>query len=138
MGSELAKAYQALKDPVRIAPHADAAYRASKDLSKDPSSKARGLDEIFDAGMLVYEAYRDSGDQKKAIEALDEIKHTAVFVQSQNLYYYAVDQKIKYLIESGRKSEAMEAHLTSLIDAGKHLLVKTAQADVIRRLKKRE
>ena len=138
MGSELAKAYQTKKDPVRMAPHAEAGYKAAKAMLKEPGFQQRGLDEIFDLGMLVYEAYRDIGDQKKAVDALDELRATAASVQSAGLYYYAVDQKIKYLIDSGRKAEAMESYLTSLINAGKELNVKTAQAEVIRRLKKRE
>ena len=138
MRSELAKAYQLQKDYARMTPHAEAAYKTAKALLKDPATKSRGLDEIFDTGMLAYEAYRDGGGSKKAIETLDDIKVIAASVQSANLYYYAVDQKIKYLIDIGRKPDALQAYQDSLIAAGKELIVKSTQADVVRRLKKRE
>ncbi len=138
MGGELAKAYQEQKDFKNMAPHAETGYNAAKGLLKDATSRARGLDEILDAGMLLYEAHRDGGDQKKADESLDDMRLTAAEVEAPSLYYYAVDQKIKYLIDTGRKSSAMEYYLVSLIDAGKDFKLKTSSSDVIARLKKRE
>lgn len=138
IGGEMAKAYQAQKDFRKMAPHADLGYAASKDLLKDASSRARGLDEILDAGLLVYEAYRDLGDQKKADEALEDMRRTAAGIEAPSFYYYAVDQKIKYMIETGRKSAAMDYYFSSLVNAGKDFRVKTSGEDVIARLKKRE
>lgn len=136
--SELAKAYQAARDFVRMAPHAEEAYKAAKALLKDSTSRARGLDEILDDGMLVFEAYRDGGDQQKAEDALDDMRATAAGAGSSSFYYYAVDAKITYLIETGRKPKAMEAFLTALITAGKDFVAKPLQSDVITRLRKRE
>lgn len=138
IGGEMAKAYQALRDFTKMAPHADAGYNSSKKLLQDASSRARGLDEILDAGMLVFEAYRDSGDQKKADDALEDMRLTAAETEAPSFYYYAVDQKIRYMIETGRKPAAMDYYLVSLINAGKDFRVKTSSADVIERLKKRE
>ncbi len=135
---ELAKAYQSQKDFVRMAAHADEGYKAVKELSKDAASRARWLDEIFDAGMLVFEAYRDLGDQKKAEGSLEELRVTAAAVTSPNLYYYAVDQRIKYLIETGRKPQAQEYYMTSLIRAETAFRAASLQTDVVSRLKKRE
>ncbi len=138
MEGELAKAYQAQKDFVRMAHHADEGYKAAKMLLKEASSRARGLDAIFDAGMLVYEAYRDLGNQKNAEAALEDLRVTAASASSPDLYYYAVDQKIRYLIETGRKPQAQEYYMTSLIRAEKAFGVASLQADVVSRLKKRE
>lgn len=138
MEGELAKAYQAQKDAGRMAPHADEAYKAAKAMLKEAASRARGLDEILDAGMLVYEAYRDAGDGKKAEAALDDMRVTAASFESPSFYYYAVDQKIKYLIETGRKPQALEFYATALASAERDLRLKTSQADAVRRLKKRE
>ncbi len=138
MEGELAKAYQTQKNFGRMAAHADEGYKAVKELSKDVASRARWLDEIFDAGMLVFEAYRDLGDQKKTEAALEDIRVTAASASSSNLYYYAVDQKIKYLIETGRKPQAQEYYMTSLIRAESAFRAASLQADVISRLKKRE
>jgi thiol-disulfide isomerase/thioredoxin len=138
MELELAKAYQAQKDFARMAPHAEAGYKASKGLLQDAALKSRGMDEIFDAGMLVFEAYRDSGDQKKAIAALDEVKAVAASTQSPNLYYYAVDQKIKYLIDVSRKGDAMDQYVKALAETPKDLPDRAAQSNVLQRLKKRD
>ena len=138
MEGELAKAYQSQKDFVRMAAHADEGYKAVKELSKDAASRAKWLDEIFDAAMLAFEAYRDIGDQKKAEAAIEELRVTAASVSSSNLYYYAVDQRIKYLIETGRKPQAQEYYMTSLIRAESAFDAASLKADVLTRLKKRE
>ncbi|MEP6787091.1 MAG: TlpA disulfide reductase family protein [Acidobacteriota bacterium] len=138
MEGELAKAYQAQKDFIRMAPHAEADYDASKLLLKDPSSRVRGLDEILDAGMLVFEAWRDGGNQKKADGSLDDMAVIAASVSSSTFYYYAIDQKIKYMIETGRKPQAMSFYAATIANGGKALSDKDAQTEVTTRLRKRE
>ena len=138
MEGELAKAYQTQKDFAKMAPHAEEDYAAAKALLKDSTSRARGLDEILDAGMLVYEAYRDLGNREKAEAALDDMKATAASTASSSFYYYAVDQKIRFLIETGRKAAAMEFYATTLANAEKDFVGKDLQADIKQRLKKRE
>lgn len=138
MEVELAKAYQAAKDFTRMAPHAEAGYAASKALLKDATSRARGLDEILDAGMLVYEAFRDSDARAKAEAVLDDMRVVAAEVGSTSFYYYAVDQKIKFLIETGRKPAALEFYQTSLASSQKDFANKGQQNDINSRLKKRE
>ena len=138
MEGELAKAYQAQKDFVRMAPHADEDLKVAKLLLNDPSSRSRSLDVIFDAGLLVFEAYRELGNQKNAEAALEDLRVVAASTSSTDLYYYAVDQRIKYLIETGRKPQAQEYYLTSLIKAEKAFDAAALRTDVISRLKKRE
>ena len=138
MEGELAKAYQIQKDFVRMAPHADEGYAASKGLLKNAASRARGLDEILDAGMLVYEAYRDSDNRKKAEAGLDDMRATAVATGSTSFYYYSVDQKIKYLIETGRKPAALQLYKSAMADAVKDFPRKDLQEDVLNRLEKRD
>ena len=138
IGGEMAKAYQSAKDYKKMAPHAESCYVAVKALLQDATSRARGLDEILDAAMLVFEAYRDGGEQKKAEDALDEMRATAVEVESPSFYYYAVDQKIRYLIDTGRKPAAQALYTASVEAAGKDFASKTAAADAQLRLKKRE
>jgi thiol-disulfide isomerase/thioredoxin len=138
MEGELAKAYQSQKDFARMAPHADEDFKAAKMLLSDPSSRTRVLDEIFDAGLLVFEAYRDLGNQKNAETALEDLRVTAASTSSTDLYYYAVDQRIKYLIETGRKPQAQEYYLTSLIKAERAFDAAALRSDILSRLKKRE
>jgi hypothetical protein len=41
--------------------------------------------------------YRDRGDRKKADDALDDMRVTAASLQATAFYYYAVDQKFRYI-----------------------------------------
>ena len=138
MEGELAKAYQAQRDFVRMAPHAEEDYKAAKLLLKDASSRARGLDEILDAGMLVFEAWRDGGNRTKADEVLDDMRVTAAETGSPSFYYYAVDQKVKYLIDTGRKPQAMEFYVATLANVSRDFSIKELQSDAATRLKKKE
>ncbi len=138
MEAEIAKAYQGQKDPVRMAPHAEEAFKAAKALLADASSRARGLDEILDNGMLVFEAHRDLGNIEKAVAALDDLISTAVQTQSPSLYYYAADTKITYLIESGRKPQALAFYQTSLDNAKKDFATIPLREDAARRLTNRD
>lgn len=138
MEGELAKAYQADKNFARMTPHAERGFDASKALLRDAASRARGIDEILDAGMLVYEAYRDTGERAKAEAALDDMRATAADAGSTSFYYYAVDQKVKFLIETGRKPAALEFYQATLKNTGVDFPDKGYQNDINLRLKKRE
>ena len=138
MEGEIAKAYQAKKDFAKMAPHAEADYAAAKALLKDASSRARGLDEILDAGMLVFEAFRDLDDEAKAEGALDDMRMTAVLTTSPSFYYYAVDQKIRYLIDTGRKPAAIDLYKTTIASIDKDFLDKGQRTEVAQRFKRRD
>lgn len=138
MASELAKAYQAEKLYTKAGPHADEAYKMSKLLVPDASSRAKALDELLDAGMLVFEANRDAGNQKEADAVLDDMRKVAGELGSPSFFYYAVDKKITYMIDTGRKAAALETYLKALISAGKDLPTEAQRSDAIFRLKKRE
>lgn len=138
MEGEIAKAYQVKHDFAKMAPHAEADYAAAKALLKDASSRARGLDEILDAGMLVFEAYRDLDDRPKAEAALNDMRATSVLTTSPSFYYYAVDQKIRYLIDTGRKPAALDLYKTTMANVDKDFLDKGQRADVLQRLARRE
>lgn len=138
IGSEMAKAYQKNKDFERMAPHAETAYESAKALLSNAASRARGLDEILDAAMLVFESHRDSADRKKADAALDDMRVTAAQIGSASFYYYAVDQKIRYLIETGRKPAGLALYVSAKTDVERELLPRSAAADVAARLQRRE
>lgn len=138
MSSELAKAYQAEKLYSKAAAHADEAYKTSKLLVPSASSRASALDELLDAGMLVFEANRDAGNTKEADAVLDDMRKVAGELGSPSFFYYAADKKITYMIETGRKAAAIEAYLTLLIAASKDLPIDSQRKDAIARLKRRE
>lgn len=138
MGTELAKAYQIERNFAKMAPHAVAGYDAAKALLKDSTSRARGLDEIMDAGMLVFEAYSDAGDQAKAEAALDDFRQTGIDTGSVSLYYYAVDRKFKYMVDTGRKPAATAFYQLLMNAIATDFSDKAVQNEIKTRLKKRE
>ena len=138
MESEIAKAYLTEKNFVKAIPHAGKAYRAAKTLLEDKAATVRGLDEVLDTGMLLFESHRAAGNINDADETLSDMRKRAATIGSASFFFYAADKLITYQIESGRKPLAMETYLTSLIQAGKDLPSKPAQNEAIGRLKKRE
>lgn len=138
MESELAGAYQEVGQSAKAAPHAEEAYRASKALIADEASRAQALDNVLDAGILVFKAHRDTGNVKEADNVLDDMRKMAAGLGSASLFFYVADKKISYMTDTGRKPQALEAYLTYLISAGKDLQTPEQQKDAVGRLKKRE
>ncbi|MBK9163961.1 MAG: redoxin family protein [Acidobacteria bacterium] len=138
MNNELAKAYLAAQSPAKAVQFADRAYRTSKSMLADPSLKARGLDELLDNGMLLFESYRDSDKAPEAEVALTDLRKVAGGVGASDLFYYATDKLLVYRIDQGKKSAAMEGYMSALIEAGKVFSNKAVANDAIRRLKARE
>lgn len=138
MESELAKSYRSEKNYAKAAAHAEESYRATKAVFQDSTSRAGGIDQLLDAGMIVYEIYRADGKQKEAGNALEDLRKTAAFVGSSALYYTAVDENIKYLIATNRKPLALQYLADALVQTNKDFTSKPLQEDVSRRLKRRE
>ena len=138
MESELAKSYRAEKNYAKAAAHAEESARATKAVFQDAASRAGGIDQMLDAGMTVYEIYRADGKTKEAENALEDLRKTAVFIGSSALYYTAIDENIKYLIATNRKPRALQMYSNALVESEKDFAAKPLQADVVRRLKKRE
>ncbi|CAN5662519.1 hypothetical protein BH24ACI2_BH24ACI2_05830 [soil metagenome] len=136
--SELAKGYQAENNFAKAASHAEEAFRATKTVFKDSSSRAKALDQLLDAGMTVFDIYKANGKQTEAENALKDLRQAAVLFESSPLYYYAVNKNIEYLIETNRKPLALKLYSSALAQATKDFTVKALQEDVVRRLKKRE
>ena len=138
MANEIAKAYIAAKDLAKALPFANEAYKAAKTLSADAGTRFRSLDEMVDAGMLVFEINRDQNKQVEAEAILTDMQDSAAKFGSPSFFFYASDKLITYQIESGRKPLAMETYLTALLKAGRDLVLKGHQTDAIDRLKRRE
>ena len=138
MESELAKAYSAENKWPEAAAHSAEAFKAAKAVLLEGGVTQRGLDETLDAGMQLFESHRAAGNIKEADAALADLRAAGASVGSPSLYAYAADKLITYMIETGRKPQAMENYLNVLIQAGKELPTKPAQDQTVRLLKKRE
>lgn len=138
MESELAENYRAENNLNLAAKHAEEAFRATKAIFKDNTSRARGLSELLNAGVLVFEIYSDDGKQTEADNALEDLRKTAAYIEASDVYYYAVDKQIKYQIETKRKPLALQTYQIALAQTTKDFNIKLLQEDVVRRLKIRE
>jgi Peroxiredoxin len=138
MEKELAKAYMDAGNFTTAASHALLAYTVIKGVAADTSTRQQSMDELLDDGMLVFDSFRKNGRQDEADAALVDLRSTAASVASPSLYFYALDNHIKYLIETGRKPAALELYASSFDKINKDFADKAAQTDVIQKLKKRE
>lgn len=136
--SEFAKAYRAVPDLAKAAPHSEEAYRAAKNLFAKQTSRNRGLNDIFDAGVKSFEIYRAANRVADAERMLDDMRKTASFLESPGMYYTAVSERIRLMIETGRKPDALKFYKDVLAKAPEEFLAKPSQADIVRRLKRRE
>jgi thiol-disulfide isomerase/thioredoxin len=136
--SELTKSYRDENNLTKAAAHAEEAYRAAKTLFSKAVSRLRGLNDLLDTGLKTFEIYRADNQSEKADKTLDDLQKTGAFVESTSIYYIAVNEKIKYLIETSRKPAAMQFYKDSLPQTLKDFKTKDAQNDILMRLKRRE
>lgn len=138
MENDLAKAYYEEKKYPQAAAHAEEGYRATKALFQESGSRARGLAEILDSGETVFEIYRESGNVEKTDWILEDLRKTGAFVESTGIYYFAVDNMIKYMIETKRKPEALAKFKNISAQLAKDFPNKPLQEDLSRRFKRRD
>ncbi len=138
MSTELAESYLTEKNYTKAAFHAQESYDSAKSLFKDETSRVRALNQVLGTGMSVFEIYRTSKNQIEADATLDDLRKIGVTVESNGIYFSAVDRKIKYLIETGRKPFALQLYAETLNNLKKDFVSKPLQEDIERNLKKRE
>ena len=138
MDEELADVYRAENKFDLAAKHAEESYRATKALFKDNSSRVRGLNDLLNTGMKVFEIYREAGNVERADKALEELRQTGAFVESNSIYYQTADAQIKYMIETGRKPAALQFYEKVVNDVPNDFKSKPLQSDILRNLKKRK
>lgn len=114
MEKQLAHSYRLENKLTLAAPHADEAFTATKALLFEDTSRARALNQFLDAGITAFEIQRELKNQTKAEDILETMRKYAVNVKSHSIYYRAVDERIRYLIETDRKPAAFELYKTSL------------------------
>ncbi len=138
MEKQLAHSYRLENKLELAAPHAENALEATKSLLFDDTSRAGALSQFLDAGMTVFEIHKELGNREKAEDALETLKKYAINVKSHAVYYEAVDEKIKYLIDTDRKPAALEMYKTALGQIEKDFPDKALQNVIKDKLKKRE
>ncbi|MEO6588129.1 MAG: TlpA disulfide reductase family protein [Pyrinomonadaceae bacterium] len=137
MDAELADFYRAAQKTDLAAKHAEESYRATKAAFTDNSSRVRGLNDLISTGMKVFEINRDAGNVERADKALEDLRQTGAFVESNGIYFQTVDNQIKYMIDTARKADALLFYDKILKTVSADFKNKQLEADVIRSLKKR-
>ncbi|MFL6374305.1 MAG: peroxiredoxin family protein [Pyrinomonadaceae bacterium] len=138
MDVELAKAYEDRRDFPHMLPHAESAFTSGKALLGDAQAADLSLDHLVDTGILAFEAYSETGQQDKAESVLDDLRRLGSSKSSPSLYYYGVDQKIRYLIETDRKDKAMQFYNATIASVATAFPEKAKQDEVLQKLKDRQ
>ncbi|MBV9240504.1 MAG: redoxin domain-containing protein [Acidobacteria bacterium] len=137
MDVELAKAYEDRKEFTKMLPHASQAFTAGRLLLGDPQAADLTIDHVVDTGILAFDAYGETGQQDRAEGVLDDLRALGVSKSSPSLFYYAVDQKIRYLIETGRKDKAMTLYAATMASISNSFPEKAKQDYALQRFKDR-
>ncbi len=138
MHKQLAVTYRESGNKESALSHAAAAFEITKVLLFELSSRARALAQFLDAGITVFELNRDLERTDKAEEALVSLRQYAANVKSHAVYYRAVDEHIRYLIDTGRRAEGMTMFKSSFALLNREIADSSVRAAVQSRLSKRE
>ncbi|MCO6510937.1 MAG: TlpA family protein disulfide reductase [Aridibacter famidurans] len=101
------------------APHAGKAFEATTSLLFEEESRAKALSQFLDSGVTAFEIERQLGHREKAEAILATLKKYGATVQSHSVYFRAIDEQIKYLIDTGRKPSALAYYNNALVSVQK-------------------
>jgi len=138
MEKQLAHSYRLEKNLIAAAPHAEEAFKATQTLSKGTRPRAEALSQLLDSGITLFEIQKELGNNEKAENALTILREKSIPVQSHGIYYRAIDQHIKFLINTNRKNKALELYKTTLKNINKDFNSPSMRAYVKNRFKKRK
>lgn len=138
MEKQLAHSYRLQKKLMLAAPHSLEAFEATQELLIDTNSRDRALSQLLDAGITVFEIHRDLGNREIAESALKTLLGKSITMQSQGVYYRAIDEHIKYLIDTKRKTAALKLYKDTLKRIDKDFYTPGMKRFVLSRFKKRK
>lgn len=138
MESELAAAYLETGDYERAALHSNEALQTAKFLFGDPASRNTALDQLLEAGLTLFVIQKQAGKKNEAVKALEDLRTSAVFAESSVAYYLATDELIKFLIDDGRKREALGVFEDAVNRGYRDFLSEAVRDDARRRLNRRK
>ncbi len=138
MEKELAYRYSLENNFEPAAPHAAKAFDAAEKLLPEDESRARALNRLMDAGVTAFGIYKELGEREKAESTLVRLRDNSIPPQSHAVYYKAIDELIKYKIETGRKLEGAALYKDTLKRIKTDFNSESARAYVLNKIKKRE
>jgi len=134
----LIEKYTKVKNYQKALDHAERAYALTKDFLSVPEARQTAIDALISLNDLFSEAYTKIGKPEKAIEKFDDLRQFAASIESALIYLTAVDRKIRYLIENGKKNEALSFFRETLKNINSDFKTKAVQDEVTSRLKRKE
>lgn len=134
---EIAQGMFASGDVAGASSHAEAAYTAYKSIAADVATREKGIDSMIDSGTFLLKIYQRLAAQDKADALLDDMRKTAQALQASTLWYLAVDRQITYMIETGRKPQALALFDSTLNGVDKDFTAKNVQNNLEDKLKRR-
>jgi len=118
--------------------HSENAFEITQKLLVGADSRAKALNQLMDAGITTFEIHKQLGNRSKAEVALLKLKNNAIPVQSHGVYYRAVDEHIRYLIETDRKPLAMSMYKNTFKNLEKDINTKSLRNFLTGKFKQRE
>ena len=138
MEKELAHQYRLEGRFGEAIPHAEKAFSASQELLLTDKSRAGALNRLMDAGITTFEIHRELGSFEKAKSTLIMLRDKSISVQSHGVYYKAIDELIKFYIDTGRKRDGLSLYKESVSSLPSVFTSKSQREYVLGKLRKRE
>lgn len=138
MRKQMAIAYWNSGSYQKASVHAEATFEVAKTLLFEISSRARALNLFLDAGMSAFEIQKKLGKKQEALNTLISMRQYSANLGSHSVYFRALDEHIRYLIETGRRSEALNLYDGSSKLLNKEIENKSIRSAVSLKLKKRK
>ena len=138
MEKQIAFSYQKAGRLADASPHAGRAFEATTKLLFEEESRARALSQFLDAGVTAFVIEKDLGNRNAAESILASMKKYGATMQSHSIYFRAIDERIKYLIETGRRDSAMAYYASSKVEVQKDFADLSLRRLIEQNLRKRE
>ncbi len=138
MEKQVAFSYQKAGRLSDASPHARRAFEATTKLLSEEESRARALSQFLDSGVTAFVIEKDLGNSEAAESILGSMKKHGAMMQSHSIYFRAIHEKIKYLIETGRRDSAMAYYASSKVDVQKDFTDISLRRLIEQNLRKRE
>lgn len=138
MEKQVAYSYQKAGMFEEASPHAAKAFKATTELLFEEQSRARALSQFLDSGLTSFQIEKELGNVVSAEAVLAKLKKYGATVQSHSIYFRAIDEQIKYMIETGRKNAALAYYTEALVSVQKDFKDLSLRTTIETKLKKKE
>ena len=137
MEKQMAHSYR-LEGQYKLAvSHSEKAFSATQDLLSTDESRSKKLSQFLDAGVTTFEIHRELGNSVQAENALKILRNRSVPLQSHGIYFRAIDELIKFRIDTNRKPEGLQLLRDTIKQIPKDFRSKSQQDFVRQKFRKR-